>query len=94
MFKIRYGTPHPVVVDCEAPSYPHRDADGDEILDNTHFHSETAAWDTLLREHDAGQLIAVRAVERLRDQLAAAEKELCDAAILATAARAAFQSRG
>lgn len=93
MFKVKYGTPRPIAVDCETPSYPERDADGDQILDNTHFLSEDDAWETLLREHDAGQYLAVRNVQRLREELAAAEKELCDAAILATAARTAFQER-
>ena len=95
MFKVKYGTPRPIAVDCETPSYPERerDADGDQILNNTHFLSEDDAWETLLREHDAGQYLAVRNVQRLREELAAAEKELCDAAILATAARNAFQAR-
>lgn len=91
MHKAVYGTPRPIAVECEVPSYPHCDADGKTIFVNTHFLSEAEAWDRVVSEHDAGLSMEARRVKNLRAELAEAEKQLADAAILATDAREAFR---
>lgn len=81
MFKSIYGKPGPVEVEAEVPSYPHDDADGDTIYENTHFLGIKSAWKRHLAEHRAGIGIAVVRVKEVRTELARREKELCEASI-------------
>jgi hypothetical protein len=84
MFRVQYGTPHPVEVQAETPAYPNRDSDGQTIFENTHFLERTKAWKCCVDEHLAGLKLDSAKVETLRQQLAAAEKRLADAALLYT----------
>lgn len=68
-------------VECETPGYPHRDAAGEVMYENTHFQSESKAWKQLLAEAESGVILEARNVEHLRAKLAEAEKKLVDASL-------------
>lgn len=84
MFRVEYGTPHPVEVEAETPSYPHTDSDRRTIYENTHFTDKAKAWGFCVREHLAALKLDSASVKELRQQLAKAEKRLADTAVLYT----------
>jgi hypothetical protein len=86
MFKVVYGSPSPVEVEAEIPSYPHRDSNGDSIYENTHFLRIEDAWERHLAEHRAGLSLGASRVKYARQELSRHERELCDAALFYDAA--------
>lgn len=91
MWKVVYGSPSPVEVEAEIPSYPHRDSDGDQIFENTHFIERGDAWIKHVREHRAGLSLSARRLRDLREQTAIAERKLADEAVNYDAALKTFE---
>ena len=78
-----------VEVECPNGLFPHHDADGKRIFDNTHFRTREEALVKLLAEADAFVSLSV-------DRLRRAEREVADAkekVVTATLARADALSR-
>lgn len=61
------GMRAPVEVECDVHGWPNKDAEGREQFVNTHFDSEVDAWENLIAE---------RAIQRAKRDLASAEEEL------------------
>jgi hypothetical protein len=75
----------PREVECEVFKYPHTDADGDTIFENTHWLTEAEAWDYALTDANARISLAARSVRDARQRLAQEEKEAADAALMLAA---------
>lgn len=84
------GPPEPVQV--EQVGYPHRDADGHQQCDNTHFAAEIEAWEALLTNVKAGQSLSETRFTQCQTELAVATQRLADDA--ATRSRVERQFEG
>lgn len=74
--------------------WPGKDSDGERTYDNTHFTDEGAAWQKLEREALAFVEIAARAVTRVREDLAARERDTVEAALALEKVRSAIATCG
>ena len=70
------------VREIDGEPWPGKDSEGDTCYDNTHFVSESAAWDKLKAEVTSGVCYWGRAVEQAKRELVKAEQE---AALMAQA---------
>jgi hypothetical protein len=91
MYKVAYGSPYPVEVEAEIPSYPNRDSAGDTIYINTHFLDLGEAWKKHLAEHRAGLSLDSDRVVQLRSELLQQEHRLVETAIVYNAALRAYE---
>lgn len=80
-FKYQLLPPKVVAVECEQVGYPHTDADGDTQYDNTHFDTEAAATDCLLRNLRASIRLTASSIEEQRKRLADDEAHLVELAL-------------
>ena len=67
---------------CETFGYPHRDIDGHEMYENTHFKTKEEAWETLMAERYAGVELSSYSVEAREQDLRNAKEHLCHRTIL------------
>lgn len=77
-------------VECQQPSWPHLDADGQAIYFNTHFTDEAAAWQQVLSEAEAAMNNALDRVARLQHELQQAEQAALQRAAEYKAAKIQF----
>jgi len=75
LWKRHKTEPRPVAVECSIPSYPHRDVDGDQIYENSHFSTEEQCWGWITRDILAGVSLAGGRVEDAKAHLARAEQK-------------------
>ncbi len=75
------GMIEPVKVECPNGLYPNLDAEGIEIYENTHFHTEEAAWQNIEDCVLAGVSLSGSAVENAQSQLRQAEKQAAESAL-------------
>jgi len=68
-----------VQVQCPQGLYPHQDADGQKIYENTHFTTPEKAWERLERESMAWLSLRTDDVARLEQKLAALKNEVVEA---------------
>lgn len=71
-------------VECEKPSYPHTDADGDTIYENSHFKTEAEAWKVLEENAAAWVRSTAQDLERTRKHEAQLTRDLADRALALT----------
>lgn len=83
LHRVDYGTPHPVEVEAENPTYPNEDNDGLTIYENTHFADREKAWAYLLREVQAGAALRLRCLKQAERDMEKARTEFIDAARIA-----------
>ena len=57
------------IVNTSGEGYPHNDADGIKIFDNSHFATPQEAWDSLLRKVNLRVEVAGRDVEYAKEKL-------------------------
>jgi hypothetical protein len=91
MWKVVYGSPAPVEVEADIPSFPHKDSAGDRIYENTHFLTLDKAWSHHIREHRAGLSLGASDVTEKRRRLLEAEHSLANVAIVYNAALRAYE---
>lgn len=85
--------PRPIEVEC-SDGWPSKDADGYRIYEYSHFGTEAAAWEYLLRDREAGQSLAVITVTHAEAELARAKALLCDVAKARSEAEEAYKTTG
>jgi len=71
----------PEPVECDVPGYPNRDANGEQMFENTHFATEGEAWEKLVEGHRLHQEAMAHYVREARERLAKTEQQLVQAAL-------------
>ncbi len=80
-------------VECELHGFPHDDEHGNTQFENTHFDTESEAWERLLREAQAGISLGERSRVRAREELDRVTRALADAAEILARATRGFEAR-
>lgn len=83
----------PVETTAEQFGWPHKDSDGDDQFENTHFLTETECWHHCIEEFDAGVFLEIHVYRDAKADLVMATKRLAEAADNAARVRAAFVER-
>lgn len=91
MWRVDSGLTRPTKTTAAIPDHPHRDDDGKEIFENTHFLEEGEAWSYLLRDAEAGESLALDFLTRSEKTLEEARLRLCEESKVGIATRIAFK---
>lgn len=81
----------PEAVQVEQVGWPHRDVDGKQQFENTHFATEIEAWEALLANVKAGQSLSESRFTQCQSELAAATQRLADDAATRSRMDRAFE---
>lgn len=79
VYKWNTEAPHPIAVECDKPGFPHFDADGEMMFDNTHFATEEEAWEALVQDREAGLSLSARELRRLQAKVREITDETAEA---------------
>ncbi len=82
MWKVVYGQAAPVEVLAEKPEWPNKDADGDQIFENTHFTDEAEAWKKHELEHLSWVQLTARDFRETQQTLQQRQAKCAEAALL------------
>ena len=79
------------VREVEGTSYPDNDSEGEKIYDNTHFTEPGKAWESLLRNAEAGVKLGADMVVQCRARLREAEQQAAQDAVNYAKAKAGYE---